>query len=277
MLRFLYFIIIIGINNQLGNAQKTDFNNKEILKFESPYEIKLGKTIGLYAVGIAGRLGGEAIIRNLDPLTADDIANLNPDNINFLDKGAINNLNNSARVLSDVIRNGSYAIPLVTFFDKQMGHNWAHITIIGAQALTLNSAVSVLTKGLSKRTRPFAYNPNTPVDERESTAARLSFLSGHTSTTAVMSFVTAKFFSDFYPNSPLRPYFWGGATILTVTAGYLRYAGGKHFVTDVVAGGVVGAAIGILLPQSYKKRQLTTDITYNLISVGNGIGLHLTF
>ena len=92
MLRFLYFIIIIGINNQLGNAQKTDFNNKEILKFESPYEIKLGKTIGLYAVGIAGRLGGEAIVRNLDPLTADDIANLNPDNINFLDKGAINNL-----------------------------------------------------------------------------------------------------------------------------------------------------------------------------------------
>ena len=67
-----------------------------------------------------------------------------------------------------------------------------------------------------------------------------------------MSFLTAKMYHDFYPESDARPYVWASAALIPAITGYLRVRGGKHYLTDVLVGYGVGAAIGILVPQLHK-------------------------
>ena len=111
-----------------------------------------------------------------------------------------------------------------------------------------------LVKNAVRRPRPFVYNPDPtiPLNIKLKPDARRSFFSGHTSTTAAMSFLTAKMYSDFHPNSDARPFFWGAAAIIPAATGYLRVRGGKHFPTDVITGYIVGTLVGILVPALHK-------------------------
>ena len=79
---------------------------------------------------------------------------------------------------------------------------------------------------------------------------------GTRSTTAAATFLTAKIFKEFNPDSKLRPYLWGAAGGLTVLMGYMRYQAGYHFFSDCVLSGILGAATGILIPEFHKNKNL---------------------
>jgi membrane-associated phospholipid phosphatase len=42
---------------------------------------------------------------------------------------------------------------------------------------------------------------------------------------------------------------YGAAALYTVGVGSFRVAAGKHYVSDVATGALVGAAVGILVPR----------------------------
>ncbi|MFT4536520.1 MAG: membrane-associated phospholipid phosphatase [Saprospiraceae bacterium] len=273
MLKSIEFIALFFLSINLLTGQMS-FSSVDEIK-ESPYRFKLGGEIAFVIGGAAGRLGGEAIISNITPFTEKELEALDANSVNAFDRSGTSQFSLSARTTSDHIRNATYALPLLLLFDKQMGDNWKDIIVIGGEALLVNSGVSTLSKGLFARARPIAYNENAPLEERLDINAKLSFISGHTSTTAVMSFVTAKMFSDFYPDSPLRPYFWGGASALTLATGYFRYKGGKHFFSDVLIGGSVGAMIGIFVPQLHKNKVTLGEATLGFVSDSGQVGLVL--
>ena len=105
----------------------------------------------------------------------------------------------------------------------------------------------------AKRARPFVYNPDAPLGEKQNKDARYSFFSGHTSGTACLSVVAAKIWSDYHPGSGWKPLVWSTALAWPAAVGILRVKAGKHFPTDVLVGYAVGFACGYFLPKIHFK------------------------
>jgi len=114
--------------------------------------------------------------------------------------------------------------------------------LVITQAMTVAGALTTVVRYTSARIRPFAfYGQGTGVPEDH-----LSFWSGHT-TTAFSAAAAAGYVAQMrgYPSWP-----WVYAVGFTAAGAvaYLRVAGDKHWMTDVVVGAVVGTGIGFLVP-----------------------------
>jgi membrane-associated phospholipid phosphatase len=127
------------------------------------------------------------------------------------------------------------------------------IVLMQAETLLLTNAITSLTKILVYRPRPYAYNESFPIEEKLNFNARESFFSGHVAATASMSFFTATVFSQYYPDSKLKPLVWSYGVLWPAATGYFRYTAGKHFPTDILTGYLVGAMTGILIPKIHQK------------------------
>ena len=134
-----------------------------------------------------------------------------------------------------------------------MSRDALRLSALATEAALLTNGLTLATKRLVLRNRPYVFNPDVPVGEKLPAEARLSFFSGHTSLAASMSFFTAKAWSDYHPRSPWKPMVWAGAAALPAVTGYLRFKAGKHYFTDVAAGYVVGALVGYFVPHLHKK------------------------
>lgn len=73
----------------------------------------------------------------------------------------------------------------------------------------------------------------------------LSFFSSHTSTTSAFAFAVAQIATRRRVRTPLV-FLVGIAAGLT---GYLRIASDRHYLSDVIAGGIVGATVGTMVPR----------------------------
>jgi membrane-associated phospholipid phosphatase len=75
----------------------------------------------------------------------------------------------------------------------------------------------------------------------------LSFVSGHTA--LAFSLATAAGTVAQRRHYQLAPVIWATGLALATTTGYLRIAGDKHYLSDVVGGAAIGAAAGLVLPR----------------------------
>ena len=109
----------------------------------------------------------------------------------------------------------------------------------------LNQTLKVLTV----RRRPFAEFGGTVT--RAPNDVNTSFFSGHTALAFAM--VTSSATVAHLRGYDTEPALWvGGLTLATLT-GYYRIAADAHYFTDVVAGGLVGAAVGVAIPMLFHK------------------------
>jgi len=66
----------------------------------------------------------------------------------------------------------------------------------------------------------------------------------------------------------------GAATFLT---GFLRVRAGEHFPTDVILGGLVGTASGILVPYFHKNKLFNNENLSMIPIVGDYNGISLAY
>ncbi len=121
--------------------------------------------------------------------------------------------------------------------------------VVAESALTA-TAVSSLATLAAGRPRPFLYGEKAPLDVRNSADAGLSFVSSHASVSfaiAVSTYVTAR---RLHPHvGEVVPAFVLVAGLATASfVSTARVAAGKHFVTDSIAGAVIGSSVGVLIP-----------------------------
>jgi len=223
-----------------------------IVKGQSPYETK-GRTEGSIIVPGGIALGSSLLIgRKNMPLQPEALEVLDANKIWKMDRWVTRQYSESAGKTSDLLLFTSYAVPLTTLLASRSRKNFGQVGLFALEGLLLNTAATNLTKVLAKRIRPFVYNPEAPLHLKLKKNARYSFFSGHTSNVTTMYFLTATMFQDFYPNSNFTKVVWPTAVIIPAVTGYLRVRAGKHFLSDVVTGYIVGAIFGILVPQLHK-------------------------
>ncbi|MEL6865900.1 MAG: phosphatase PAP2 family protein [Bacteroidota bacterium] len=187
-------------------------------------------------------------------VTAEEIARLNRDNIFAIDRPAAFNYRVRAQKHSDILLSSSFFLPLGMLIGNKSRDEFGAVGLMAFETLLINTVFTSLTKGTVKRIRPYVYNPDVPLNIKTTHSdARRSFFSGHTSTTACLSFLSAQLYADFYPNSDARTYIWSAAAVIPAATGFLRVRGGKHFFTDVLTGYAVGALVGIIVPRLHRR------------------------
>lgn len=248
------------------------FCQQEPEERSSPYEISRQKDLSLIGVGIGLKLTGEILKGKVQALTEAQILRLNKNDLNAFDRTATDNYSGKARDASDVFQYASYGFSLLLLLDKDNQKDYLSISTMAVEVWLINSGLTDITKSFVKRNRPFVFNPNVSVEEKMKQSSRLSFYSGHTSKVASMSFLTAKLFSDYYPDSKWKPVVWTTAVLLPATTGFLRYKGGKHYPSDVIVGLAAGALVGLAIPTLHRPSK-NNKLSLSVLPTNEGLGL----
>jgi len=160
--RFLSFVSVIMVALNSGIAQ-------------SPYELSANREIGIFGGATIVGVGGLLLQGNIKPFTPTDIKNLKISSIPKFDRQAVFNNNAKAGRLSDQIRNVGFFLPTILLVSQQTRSEWPKIMLLATEGLALTSGLTTLAKSSFKRTRPFVYNEQVPIDRKMTKKARKSF------------------------------------------------------------------------------------------------------
>ena len=225
-----------------------------VLAEEPSYDLSGGRETALLVTG-GGLFGlGYVADQSYEPLTPDEIAALDAGGLNALDRTAVNNWSPGAARASDYLMYTSAVAPALLMLDQSARNQADVIGLMYLETAMLNSGLTYLLKNVFGRTRPYVYNdnPDIPLSLKTSHTSRRSFPSGHTSTAFASLVFLATVQTRLHPDSSANGWVWGGCLAAAATTGYLRYAAGMHFPTDIVAGATMGAFAGWVVPQLHE-------------------------
>jgi hypothetical protein len=159
------------------------------------------------------------------------------------------------------------AAPLGLFFGEQFRKNWDDIILMALEVNMLATAmfqISPFGPVFQNRYRPavyFAKDSTSRFNERNG-GERNSFFSGHECSAAVSLFYTAKVYCDYHPeiHGLDKIGIYALASIPPLVMGYFRVIALRHFPTDVIAGGIIGGVIGIVVPELHRIPNKKVDI-----------------
>lgn len=236
-----------------------------------PYSLYWKKEILITGAGFALQKGGTFIGNTRDYYNY-DYGDAERRRIPFCDKWSVNYFSENAAKKSDVAKRSGNVMALLIVSNeflndlKSFDPNtprvsrrlWQSRGIIVltmfAETKLITSGMINISKGVVHRFRPYVYSHNHPGEE-STVYSTQSFFSGHTAKTAAAAFFAAKVYSDIYPDSKWKNVIWVTAATIPAVTGALRIKAGRHFLSDVVLGYTVGAAVGLLVPHLHKNKK----------------------
>jgi len=243
-----------------------------------PYQLSPGREGLLLGGGAALLAAGFVVNAELDLLTPDDVAALDPADINGFDRPATTRWSVVSGNVSDAVLVATVGASVITTIATARGPSApTTIGVMFGETILVGNGVSQLMKTAIRRVRPYVYNddPDIPFEKKLTKTARQSFPSGH----AVNAFASAVFlstvFAKLHPTSPARPWIWGGSLAAASAVGFLRYDAGKHFPTDVLAGAAIGGVLGWGIPKMHESDRVRVAIAPG--ADGTVVGLSLQF
>ena len=253
---FSFFILLLFI--------AADFSLSQI-KNSKPFNLDFNREALIIGAGAIAAVTALAILENIEPLTSEEIYLLNPADVNSFDRGAIGPFTED--YTGDVLLYTSYLLPVSFLVYKETKNDFLDLALIYGEVILTQASINGIVKGTVKRTRPFVYDGETPMNEKTSTAARISFFSGHTSMTAAISFFSARVLNEYVEDNTARILIWTGAVLLPAATAISRVNTHWHFPTDVMAGYAVGAFVGYLIPELHNTKLGETVSIFPLINV----------
>lgn len=230
-------------------------------------------------IGFITNYVGLKIIKSKNLLDSATVMQFGPEDVNPFDRPAVfqdPDFSDEAILFSNISLHTCFASPFLLLFDKAIRKDALKIGLLYLETESLVGNTYSWGVGHIKRKRPFVFNPDESLERKTGRGSQNSFYSGHVASAASCTFFIAKVYADYHPHSRWRPYIYGAAVIPPAIVGYFRYRAGMHFTSDIIAGAVVGAGIGILVPQLHKEwRQKKTNKVLLLPFSGYYSGLSL--
>lgn len=200
-----------------------------------------------------------------------------------IDRGAISqDVDKRASTFSNIglFTFGVFAVvdPILTGFREKSAQSALVDAVMYAESVSLTFAMTNIVKVAVRRPRPQAYidaeaHRGDPSYSNADTDSALSFFSGHASTTAAIG-ATATYLAFMRSPKTARPW-----VTLIVAAGLStfvsieRVRAGAHFPTDVIAGMIAGAGVGLVVPHLHRSediKQRRVWVGFQPAPVGNG-------
>jgi membrane-associated phospholipid phosphatase len=241
-------------------------------QYKSPYK---EPSWALDGGSILGAFGFAAIDKatadNVKTLLLAEVNNLSRDDLNAFDRNATYQNSKFARNNTGIVTMASFAVPAFLFTSSKVRSDWRSFSLMYLETFALTGAITNVAKNVVQRTRPYVYNPDYPLygyddldfdDKVDNQDANKSFFSSDVSLSFSLATMTSIVYSDYYPDSKLKPYVWGGTMAYATFVAYLRYASGWHFPTDIISGALVGSAIGWLVPYLHRNADVSIGASY---------------
>jgi membrane-associated phospholipid phosphatase len=141
--------------------------------------------------------------------------------------------------------------PFILNFNYNLGYEG---NVIIAESYLLTMSLAYFSKTTYGRKRPYVYNENIDMRVRQSKDGRYSFFSAHTAMAFTGAILTAKMYDDL-SDGKHSTFIYTGAVAVATCVGVLRITAGKHFLTDVVVGAIVGTGIALLLTELHLEQR----------------------
>lgn len=219
---------------------------------QSPYRLKWQKEAVLLGAGAVSLGVSYGLDKSLLPLTNGEIINLDRQAIPRIDREATYNWSPSAKTASDLSLLASLGAAGLVWLPTIRRDNWTVVPVMFIETMALNNGIQRSIKNGIRRTRPFVYNPDVPMDEKAEKDARRSFFSGHTANAFASAMFASEIFRHYFPDSRLKPVIWTGTLGIATATAYFRYAAGRHYPTDLLAGAAFGSLIGWAVPKLHQ-------------------------
>ncbi len=244
----------------------------------SPYALRTGREITILGAGVASAVASLAIGEDLEPLPAATVSTLNRQSVNAFDRGATYHWSKSAAELSNVTWLGTVAAVGAVAITPDARHDLKTVGLMYVETILLANGVERSVKNLTERNRPFLYNPDAPSADKLTKDARRSFFSGHATNAFASAVFASEVFRHYYPNSRLKPVVWIGTLGLATATCVLRYEGGLHYPTDLIAGAAFGSLVGWGIPKLHEVKSRNSALKQLDIqpwSTGQANGLYI--
>ncbi|MFV8752227.1 phosphatase PAP2 family protein [Nannocystaceae bacterium ST9] len=157
----------------------------------------------------------------------------------------------AAALTSDILAYGVIPALSLTLTLVAVGRQgeWRKIhedLLVALEAVAVSAALTNVIKQTTARRRPYAEYAAEPIPFADDPDQNLSFPSGHTS----LAFALATGFATVASlrKRKLAPVFWAVGVPLAGFVGYLRMAGDRHWLGDVLVGASLGTLVGVGLP-----------------------------
>jgi membrane-associated phospholipid phosphatase len=217
------------------------------------YEIYPAVDIPIVAAGSIWSIYALSKIYSKTSPTVQEIQGLNKDNIPAFDRWSVYPYNDKLEKLSYYPFYASIPLPFIFFLSTgKTSRDFFRLSFLYWETLSIMGVLGTASTFYVDRYRPYCYTDETSMDRRTSKVARNSFYSGHVEMVAAPTFLIAKVYSDYYPESRIKWVFYGFAATITAATAYTRLRGGDHFPSDIILGAVVGTLSGILVPEFHK-------------------------
>lgn len=176
-----------------------------------------------------------------------------PSSLNSLDRRVLGMRSAAAHRAADITVAVLLVLPHVANAVVGPRGAWFEDAVISTESVLLAQALTQITKAAVGRSAPLVYDENVPLDVRTGRDAVRSFWSGHTATafSAATSFAVS-----YWLRNPHDPWRWVVLATLESAAlcvGLLKIRAGYHWPTDIVAGALAGASVGVLVPMLHTR------------------------
>ena len=260
--RNLLSAILIGIlilNATSLSAQYVE--NLDLSNNEDIYNLDFKRDAILLGGGLFTSILGTTLLGQQDPPTLAELNALDPNDVWSFDRTATDNNSKTANTISDIVLYSTFALPTSLFLVKNARGEELQILTMFAEMALINTGITNIVKVSTSRLRPNTYNPLVSQEIKLRATSNRSFFSGHTSNAASFSFFTASVLNDLYPNWKAGKYItWGAAITIPAVVAYTRVGAGKHFPSDVIAGYLFGAAVGVIIPKLHKSKGVDLQV-----------------
>jgi undecaprenyl-diphosphatase len=210
-------------------------------------------------------------------------------NLLSIDRGAVSQTPDpNAALYSDIGLYSAVAFAVVDPVLSGLRDGWdATIVdaVLYAESVALTEMLTDITKIAVRRPRPIDYVKCPPTmgtmvgtvtPECTGTNYDLSFFSGHASTVGAIG-ATATYLAFVRSPGTARPWITLAASVLWTTfVSIERVRGGDHFPTDVIAGSLAGATVGLLVPHMHRLREGAPAVIVGAAPTSDGGTVTLT-
>jgi len=242
------------------------------------YKIRAGIDVPLTLIGAGWSGYNFTHIYSKDPSTPEQIENLDRNDVSAFNRSAIDHYNQNAQHIGDIFFYGSMPLPLLLLADNKIRHDAGKVGFLWMETMSVTGLLYTNAVYWHDKYRPYAYNPDVPMDHRMRGGAKNSFYAGHVALVASSTFFMAKVYSDYHPHSGFNWLLFTIAAGATGTVAYCRYDAGQHFPTDILIGLAQGTLTGILVPHFHKNKPIKEKgLTVLPMMMGRNYGMSAVY
>lgn len=219
---------------------------------ESTFKLSAKKDLALGTAGLL--LTGSDLVFDIglkvNWQSFDENQQFDKNNVNAFDRFFMHNYNFTLdRVAGNVLLTGALVTPL-SLLASSPKNDWATYGVMYAETLLIANGLKEISKMIVNRYRPMCYfkNGDSYSTYKNSGDFANSFVSGHSTMAFAGAAFTSYVFCKSFPDSSLKYAVCGGSFAFAAATAVVRVLSGNHFVSDVLAGAVLGSAVGILVP-----------------------------